>query len=238
MQQNHQTLPIITCVSLGPGDAGLVTLNAFRVLQDSDIVYCPETKVASRSLQILRELSIQDEKIRLFHVTMSKDRSRAMAEYASAAEDMIKEAKAGKRVAVVAEGDSGFYSSARYITDMLQEDPGIELRIIPGIPAFIACGARAGLHVVKQEESLRVVTADLTLQIIADALREHSSLVIMKLSQHKDVMREALSQFPEAEFHYFENVGVPEKDYYTSDRTLILKREIPYFSILIIKHRA
>lgn len=229
--------PLISCVSLGPGEAELITLKALRVLQAADVIYCPGTKEQSRSFQILKELELSEDKIVLFRVTMSKDRSIVLKEYGVVAEEMLAKAKEGKHVAVVAEGDSGFYSSARYITDIIQEDADVRLQVIPGVPAFIACGARAGIHVVKLEESLWVLTSDLTLDTIREGLENNRSMVVMKLSQHRDVVKEALGAFPEAEFHYFENVGVEDKEFYSCDREVIAARDIPYFSILIIKNK-
>lgn len=228
---------LISCVSLGPGEAELITLKALRVLQQADLIYCPGTREKSRSFKILRELEIEEGKVELFEVTMSKDRSIVLNEYRAVAEEMMLVAKQGKRVAVVAEGDSGFYSSARYITDLIQNDSELELQVIPGVPAFIACGARAGLHVVKQEESLWVITSGLTLETIQEGLENHRSMVVMKLSQHRKVVKEALLRFPEAEFHYFENIGVADEEFYSSNRDEIAHRDIPYFSILIIKNR-
>ena len=47
---------------------------------------------------------------------------------------------------MVAEGDAGFYSSIHYIFEKLQAD-NIPVQHIAGIPAFIAAGACAGLHI-------------------------------------------------------------------------------------------
>ncbi|MDN4754273.1 precorrin-2 C(20)-methyltransferase [Porphyromonadaceae bacterium W3.11] len=233
---NHSA-PVITCVSLGPGEAELITIKGLRALQAADLIYCPGTKVASRSNQILQELGIEEEKIVPFQITMSKDRSIAKKEYEAVAQEMLIKARQGKHVAIVAEGDSGFYSTARYITDIINADSEISLAVVPGVPAFIACGARAGIHVVKQEETLMVLTTDLTVENIREGLRKNRSMVVMKLSQNKEAVKEAIKTIPEAEFHYFENVGLPDREYYTADRDEIAAREIPYFSILIIKNK-
>ena len=58
----------------------------------------------------------------------------------------------------MAEGDAGFYSSIHYLFDKLWADQ-IEVEQIAGVPAFIAAGAAAGLHIVKQTERLLVIPA-------------------------------------------------------------------------------
>ena len=72
-------------VSLGPGDAELITLKSLHALQQADIIYCPSTvlktgKTMSRAATLLHELGI-DKSIRLFSLPMSKDRTKAMKVY-------------------------------------------------------------------------------------------------------------------------------------------------------------
>lgn len=229
-------LPI--CVSLGPGNPELITLKALRTLQSVDIIYCPGTitkgKVLSRSLDIMMDLGINRQKVELFHVPMSKDRSAAETAYIAVAERICSAYKEGQEVAFVAEGDCGFYSSAHYISDYLS-DLGIDTGRIAGVPAFIACGALAKLHIVRQDEILNVIPSNITADRIANILNEGGTVVIMKLSLHEDAIKEAMRTINDATYHYFENVGLPEKEFYTSDTPMILSRSFPYFSIMIIK---
>ncbi|MBR0560854.1 hypothetical protein KB213_12490, partial [Neokomagataea sp. TBRC 2177] len=66
-----------------------------------------------------------------------------------------------QRVVIVAEGDAGFYSSIQYIFEKLQT-AGIPAQRIAGIPAFIAAGAVANLHIASQEERMIVAPGTLT----------------------------------------------------------------------------
>ena len=68
-------------VSLGPGDAELITLKSLHALQQADIIYCPSTvrepdKILSRAATLLHKLGIKGD-IHLFSLPMSKDRTKS-----------------------------------------------------------------------------------------------------------------------------------------------------------------
>lgn len=223
------------CVSLGPGAPELITLASYQILQEVDLIFCPTTARRSRSHEILKALGIDLNKVLLFQVTMSRDRTIVEREYAQITKEIEKKLHATYSVALVAEGDAGFYSSARYITEQLNLD-GVPVHFAPGVPAFIAAGACASLHIVKQEESLTVMTSGVTMERVRTLLEGHSTVVIMKLSQHQDEVRRMLQELEGATFHYFENVSLAE-EYYTTDRATILERGIPYFAMMVIQPR-
>lgn len=228
----------ITFVSLGPGEAELITLKGLRMLQQSDIVLCPATvsssgNVSSRAADILHQLELPEGKIRLFPLPMSKDRSRAMRVYDSIFETAMTLYNDGQRVAIVAEGDAGFYSSIHYVYDRLHA-MHIPVRSVPGIPAFIACGAIAGLHVVQQEEQLVVIPGNVTAKELSDLLQSNVTVVIMKLSQCTDQLHHFITDNPSCYYHYFENAGT-EKEYYSTNAGELQNKVFPYFSLMIIQ---
>lgn len=225
-------------VSLGPGEAELMTLKGLHILRKADRIYCPGTSSAnstpvSRAVQILSQLGIDLQTVCMFSLPMSKNRTAACEAYNRLAAQVKADYQAGKQVAIVAEGDAGFYSSVHYVYDKLAE-AGVEVLRIAGIPAFIAAGALAGLHIVKQEEELHVIPGNCTAQALSRKIAEGRVVVIMKLSAAVEAVKECIGRHPQARFHYFENVGT-EKEFYTSDRTLILEKQFPYFSLMVIR---
>ena len=103
----------IVGVSLGPGEPELITLKALKALQGADIIYCPGTQTKSRSRDILQALPVNMERVRLFHVPMSKDRTFANQAYDALCTEIASLVATGKNVAITAEGDSGFYEPSR-----------------------------------------------------------------------------------------------------------------------------
>ena len=224
-------------VSLGPGDPELITLKALKVLNMADVIFCPATQSCdgqekSRSLDILRQLPVDAVKIHTFHVPMSRKREEAEKAYDQVCTEIFRLAEAGKTIAVTAEGDAGFYSSANYMYTKLCL-AGFPVDMIAGVPAFIAAGASIGLHLVKQQERLLVVPGDVLVEELLEAVVAKRTLVIMKVPLGEAVLRPFLIRHPELKYYYFEQVGTAE-EFYTTDLEVILVRPFTYFSILMI----
>lgn len=226
-------------VSLGPGEPELITLKGLKALQNADCIFCPEThatngRTFSRAADILRALDIPDTLLSRFTLPMSKNRTQALAAYDKVYAASAQLYKENKKVCIVAEGDAGFYSSIHYIFEKLQAD-NIPVQHIAGIPAFIAAGACAGLHIASQEERLTVIPGIITAEEIEKYMEEKTTIVIMKLSQCTEEIHRCIHLHPEYNYHYFENTGT-EKEKYLHDIELISALSFPYFSLLIIRH--
>ena len=120
----------IQFVSLGPGEAELITLKGLKALQNADCIFCPETPVRdghslSRAADIMLRLDIPANRIRRFSLPMSKQRTDALNAYDQVYAAALSLHHAGKKVAIVAEGDAGFYSSVHYIYEKHRQ-PGRE----------------------------------------------------------------------------------------------------------------
>lgn len=229
----------IAGVSLGPGEPELITVKALKFLQTADVIFCPATPkkdgtCLSRAMDILRALAIDTGKIHCFVVPMSLDRTAVLKRYDEVCEEVMQWAGMGKTVAITAEGDACFYSSASYMFDRICQK-GFPVEIIAGVPAFIAAGASVGLHIVKQQERLLVIPGDVRKEELEEALRNHWTVVIMKLPRGEKIIRAYVGEHPEFQYCYFEQVGT-ETEFFTSDCTVFLHRPLTYFSILVIRN--
>ena len=231
----------ISIISLGPGDPELITLKGLRRLRQADAIYCPATvqpdgSLASRAADILRALDIDLAAIRPFPVAMRDDRAAALADYGAAVERIAAECAEGRRVAVTAEGDAGFYSSSGYVSALLAER-GLSTERIAGIPAFVACAASEGVVIAEQTEETDVLTTLASADELLGRVAAGRSVVLMKPSRYASAVKEAIAQAPEGvAFHYFEHAGADaERAFYSCHRNAILERRFPYFSLLIVR---
>lgn len=227
----------IRFVSLGPGEPDLITLKGLKALQEADYIFCPITLMqngnfSSRALSILNALGFSDT-VKCFQLPMNKDRTLALKSYEAVYENSKTLHTEGHNIVIVAEGDAGLYSSIHYIYDKLQQD-NIPVEQIAGIPAFIASGAMAGLHIVSQDEQLVVIPGQVTTKELDNYLKHQTVVVIMKLSQCIEEVHKYINDHPEYKYHYFENVGT-EKEYYSCSNKELREKKYPYFSIMIIK---
>ena len=233
-------LDAVAVVSLGPGDPELITLRGLNTLNKADYIFCPATTLSgdvmiSRSKDILSALNIDDTKIITFSVPMSENRIQSIENYNKVAGEVEEKYRAGYKVAVVAEGDAGFYSSSYYISEIL-DTKNIPVDRIAGVPAFIACAASHNICISKQKEEVDIVTHLLSKEELQGKIRKGRTVVLMKASQFEGIVKETLNAAPEdVTYHYFENSGLAGKEFYTNRKADICNRHFPYFSLLIIQ---
>lgn len=225
-------MPAVSFVSLGPGDPELITLKGFRKLQEAEVIFCPAGGPSSRAARILKALDIPEERILPFALPMGKDRRAAFQAYDRVYEQAAAASREGRKAVIVAEGDAGFYSSTQYICDRLAGN-GIPVERTAGVPAFIAAGAVAGLHIVKQNEPLQVLPGEVDTAALLQSLERGVHTVIMKLPQSEAAVKACIRQAPRHGWHYFEHVGTG-REFYTCDCETILQRPFPYFSLMLV----
>lgn len=163
---------------------------------------------------------------------MQKNRSNVMAVYDRICQDVMSSQQAGLRVVVAVEGDVSIYASIHYVLERLQAE-GIPVEQQAGIPSFIAAAASAGLSLVSQEQRLVVLPGSADANTLSQLLATSHVVVIMKLSQCQQELKDFLLQHPDVSCHYFENVGTAA-EYHTTSHADILQRPIPYFSLCIL----
>lgn len=225
-------------ISLGPGEPELITVKGLKLLQQADVIYCPATQSRqgepiSRAANVVRSLGIEDKHIQPFMLPMQRERTAAQKAYDQLYADAVACRMENRRVVIVAEGDAGFYSSIQYIYDKMVAS-GIEVKKVAGIPAFIAAGALAGLHIVKQEEKIIVIPGTASMEELSMKIEEGYVIVIMKLSACVEAVHACIRKHPDKHFHYFENIGT-DHEYYTSDPDILVHKSFPYFSLMIIQ---
>ncbi len=230
----------IRFVSLGPGEPELITVKALKALQDAEVIFYPSAKKqqpeTSRAFAIMEALHIDAEKCVPFFVPMVKNREVILQAYRQVAEQLLAMQAQGRKVAIVAEGDAGFYATTYYIYEYIA-DKGGSCERITGVPAIIAAATRGMLHLASQEQELHVVPGNITAESLQQRVLQNQSVAIMKGSMCEAEVKRCIRNLPTANYHYFENVGLPHLEMYTCNTAEILERTFPYFSIIIVQNQ-
>ena len=226
----------ITFLSLGPGDPELLTIKALKTLKDADVVIVPATRnregtMKSRATEIISEWHLEN-RLMVYELPMLKDRQAVSLVYDRIFADCVRLYHEGSRIVVAVEGDVSIYASIHYVMERL-EKAGIPVEQSAGIPSFIAAAASAGLSLISQQQRLTILPGDADAETLHQLLENNHVVVVMKLSQCQEAVKDFLRQNPQTTCHYFENVGTPEA-YHTTLCDEILSRHIPYFSLCII----
>jgi len=141
----------VTLVGAGPGDPGLLTLNALRALQQADV--------------ILHDRLVSEDVLSLARRDADRISVGKMAGGHSVGQGrihqlMLEHALAGRSVVRLKGGDPFIFGRGGEELEFL-EAHGIPYQVVPGITAAIACGAYAGIPLTHRDhaQSVRLVTA-------------------------------------------------------------------------------
>ncbi len=141
----------VTLVGAGPGDPGLLTLNALRALQAADVVL--HDRLVSPEI-----LALARREAELVEVGKSA-RGHSVAQ-ARIHELMAEHAGRGQHVVRLKGGDPFIFGRGGEELQYLRER-GIAYEVVPGVTAALACAAYAGIPLTHREHarSVRFVTA-------------------------------------------------------------------------------
>jgi uroporphyrin-III C-methyltransferase/precorrin-2 dehydrogenase/sirohydrochlorin ferrochelatase len=141
----------VTLVGAGPGDPGLLTLRALRVLNEADVIL-HDHLVSNEILDLARRDAqrIEVGKQAGKH-SVSQEQIHAM---------LLLHARAGRRVVRLKGGDPLVFGRGGEEMEFLRAH-AIAYEIVPGITAAIACAAYSGVPLTHRDhaQSVRFVTA-------------------------------------------------------------------------------
>ncbi|MFC3551044.1 siroheme synthase CysG [Lysobacter cavernae] len=147
----------VALVGAGPGDPGLLTLRALRVLNEADVIL-HDRLVSAEVLQLVRR---DAQRIAVGkQVAGSNQVSDHHTTQAQIHALMLEHARAGKRVVRLKGGDPFVFGRGGEELEVLHAH-GIGYEVVPGITAAVACAAYAGVPLTHREhaQSVRFVTA-------------------------------------------------------------------------------
>jgi uroporphyrin-III C-methyltransferase / precorrin-2 dehydrogenase / sirohydrochlorin ferrochelatase len=141
----------VTLVGAGPGDAGLLTLNALRALQQADVIL-HDRLVSPEVLSLARRDATR--------ICVGKESGGHSVAQERIHEIMLEHARLGRHVVRLKGGDPFIFGRGGEELEFLAAH-GIAFDVVPGITAAVACGAYAGVPLTHRDhaQSVRFVTA-------------------------------------------------------------------------------
>ncbi len=232
-------------VGVGPGDPELMTLKAVRVLKQSQVWLVPAARKGGNSTALTIATGVverENKEILTHHFPMKKVHigqppdAEVKAAWKEAAELIYQRLKEGKDVAFPTLGDPAIYSTGFYVWETLLENvPGMEVEIIPGVSAIGASSAASGVPLCLGDERMVVVPATFEDRKLREIFTEFESVVLMKVHNVMDRLVPLLDELGLLEKAVLVERTSHEDQRIHRDLKAAASRELHYFSTMIVR---
>lgn len=231
-------------IGVGPGDPELLTLKAYRILKEVDMIVAPKSREDKRSLALLtiegimkrEEKEWENEPIVVEPVfPMTKDRDKLEQYWKKARDAVLARAEAEAKgkgcetVAFVTLGDPSMYSTFYRFMEIFK-DVMEEVEVVPGVTSFSACSAIAKVPVAEGNEIVSIVP-DVKARGALRVIESSDSLIFLK-PKNMDVIENKLGN---KKAILGVRVGFKDQEIITGEVSEI---DVPthYLSTLIVKN--
>ncbi len=227
-------------IGMGPGDPELVTKKAERILHSLSLIayFCKKGEIG-HARQIAKPYLTYDSPELRFEYPLTTEiphytpKYKDMLEtfYDHCAFNLRKKLDKGQDIGLLCEGDPLLYGSAIYILERLQEQYSIE--IIPGIMAMNGCWSRLHLPIVRNDQTLTILSATLPLDRLLIKLNQSEAIVIMKIGRNLAKIKTALQLTDLLEKAIYIERGTQNQERFLP-LSQIQNEKAPYFSLILI----
>ena len=219
-------------VGVGPGDPGLLTLEAVRLLASAEVLAYPAAAGRDSLALSIAEPHLPACCERLpVELEMTGGKEAVAAAYDAAAASIAEHLRSGRDVLYLCLGDPLLYGSSIYLSERLSQ---YRRRFVPGVTSIAAAAAGAHFPLARRGESLRIVPAAGDFAELRTALASSSPVAVLKAGEARHAVKsliEAASRTPGAV--YVERVGLANQSF-CADLSRLPPGPGPYFSLFLV----
>jgi precorrin-2/cobalt-factor-2 C20-methyltransferase len=225
-------------LGVGPGDPELITVKAFRKLQESPVIAYPKKLRGSKSYahRIVEVYINPAEKEMLGLVfPMTKDEDTLRAEWEKSVEAIYSYLVQGKDVAFVTEGDPMLFSTFIHVLKLMKMmHPDVPIETVAGISSFNGSVNRLGIPLAEGDDHVAMIPATEDMEEMRRVIESHDAIVFIKVAKVLERMLDLLE-----EMKLLEKTHVVTK--VTSDEEIIWNvnelrdAELNYLSCMVVR---
>ena len=220
-------------VGVGPGDPELLTLKALRLIRAADVIAYPAPEAGESFARKVVDPHLPGGQKEIAIRMPLGDGAFPKADiYDGAAEAILSEVAAGRRIAVLCEGDPFFYGSFMYLYARLAGR--CALAVVPGVSSLTACAGASGGPLALRNETLTVLPGPLPEAELKARLAVAEAAAIVKVGRHFSKIRRVIR-----------DLGLTDRAHYVERATLPTERcgplnevngdTAPYFSMILVR---
>lgn len=234
----HCTQGRLIAASLGPGDPGLITRTAWRVLESAACWAWPESRQegGGYAISIVQRAGLPRPAVTLpLSFPMTRDPLVLARHWHLAAEQVLTVLNQGRDVVFLVEGDASFYATFGHLQRTIQSmDPGLQVEIIPGVSSPLAGAALTRQSLCDGEQTLALVPATVGMARIDRLLTDFETVVLLKVRPVLEPLLDLLQTRNLLEkARFVERAGAPEERV-VMDVWSLRGSPVHYLSLMIV----
>lgn len=220
-------------VGVGPGDPELITLKAYRIINENKYIAIPgKIKNETIAYQIIEQIinNPEEKEIVSCYVEMTKDKAILSKNYDVAAKIITDILDRGENVVYLTLGDPTIYSTYMYVHQRV-EKAGYEVEIVNGVPSFCAAASRLGISLCERSEELHVIPSSYDLE---DNLSLPGTKILMKAASKLPDIKNKVRELDNQAYMVENGCMESEKIYKNVEE---FDDKAGYLSLIIVKEK-
>jgi precorrin-2/cobalt-factor-2 C20-methyltransferase len=184
-------------IGVGPGDPGLMTIKAARILGGTRRVFAPRSRQErnSKALQIAGPYLNPEAIVHEMVFPMTRDRAQLEKSWLENARTVAEPLLAGEDACFITLGDSTLYSTFTYVVRTLRSiHPEAVISIVPGVTAFSAVAASSEFPVGWGKAPVTILPSTEDFGALEKALGNQGAVVIMKVGKRLPLIIDLLEK--------------------------------------------
>lgn len=204
-------------IGVGPGDPEMLTLKAFRVLKDAEVVFAPTGGKGGGSLaRRIVEGLLEGQSANRFQeleFPMSSDPAVLRRHWCENARTVRDACRTHRTIVFLTLGDPSIYSTFAYLVEELSSlEPSLQVVTVPGISTMSLAAGRFNLPLLTGSQRLVLTPLPEELETLREVLHRFDTVVIYKIGSRLQELKELLAEEGLERGAYFASrVGRPEE---------------------------